>query len=29
MIIRLAEYYQTSIDYLVGLTDIQEAYSRI
>jgi len=27
--IRLAEYYHTSVDYLVGLTDESEAYPRI
>ena len=28
-VIRLAEYYHTSVDYLVGLTDESEAYPRI
>ena len=28
MLIRLAAYYNCSIDYLLGLTDIKEPYSR-
>ena len=27
-LVRLAEYYQTSIDYLLGLTDVPKAYPR-
>ncbi len=28
VVIRLAEYYGTSTDYLLGLTDVAEAYPR-
>ena len=28
LIIKLAEYYNVSIDYLVGITDIKEPYPR-
>ncbi len=28
VIVRLAEYYKTSADYLVGLTDIEKPYPR-
>ena len=29
ILIALAEFYQTSIDYLLGLTDVQEPYPHI
>ena len=28
-LIKLAEYYSTSVDYLLGLTDIKKAYPKI